>query len=177
MTSVLPVLALTSAVLAVATSAGAQDIIEDTKSQTAVEVTPYVSLGSSASSGMGVAVRWPIGANFSIELDTGQRRAELNGLSSSVSLLYDLPKVGRVIPYVAGGIGLEQYGFATGFAEHGPVAQAATAFTVNAGGGLRVPVDHNWGVRTDARWSNGVGRTAPERWRVYNGVTFGGGGR
>lgn len=177
MTSRLAVLALTSAVLAVANSAGAQDLPENTKSQTAVEIAPYVSLGSSTSSGMGVAVRWPLGANFSVELDTGQRRAELNGLSSSVSLLYDLPKVGRLIPYVAGGVGVEQYGFATASAEHGLVTQAATAFTVNAGGGLRVPVDHNWGVRTDARWSNGLGRTAPERWRVYNGVTFGAGGR
>lgn len=177
MTSRLTVVALMSAALAVANSAGAQDIPEDTKSQTAVEITPYVSLGSSTSSGMGVAVRWPVGAKFSIEIDTGQRRAELNGLSASVNLLYDLPRMGLLIPYVAGGVGVEQYGFATHSAEHGLVEQAATAFIVNAGGGLRVPVNHNWGVRTDARWSNGVGRTAPERWRLFNGVTFGRGAR
>jgi hypothetical protein len=177
MTSRLAVVALTSAVLAVANSAGAQELLENTKSQTLVEITPYVSLGPSASSGMGVAVRWPLAANFSVELDTGHRRAEVNGLSSSVSLLYDLPRMGRLIPYVAGGVGVEQYGFVTETAEHRLIIQGATALTVNAGGGLRVPVDHNWGVRTDARWSNGVGRTAPERWRVYNGVTFGVGGR
>jgi len=35
-----------------------------------------------------------------------------------------------------------------------------------------VPVDANWGIRTDARWFNGLGRDAGEHWRLYNGVTF-----
>jgi hypothetical protein len=51
-------------------------------------------------------------------------------------------------------------------------AQRRTAFAINAGGGLKVPVGDNWGIRTDARWFNGLGRDAGEHWRLYNGVTF-----
>ena len=56
-------------------------------------------------------------------------------------------------------------------------AQARTAFTINAGGGLKVRVDDRLAIRTDARWFNGVGRDAGEHWRLYNGVTFGTGRR
>ena len=37
---------------------------------------------------------------------------------------------------------------------------------------LSVPLDNRWGVRADARWFDTFGKT-PDRWRVYNGVTFG----
>jgi hypothetical protein len=57
------------------------------------------------------------------------------------------------------------------------IVQPRLAFTLNAGGGVRVPVNDRWGVRADARWSNGIGWAAPERWRVYNGVTFRSGGK
>jgi hypothetical protein len=43
---------------------------------------------------------------------------------------------------------------------------------INAGGGLKLPVNDTWGIRTDARWFNGLGRDAGEHWRLYNGVTF-----
>jgi len=46
------------------------------------------------------------------------------------------------------------------------------ALSVNAGGGIKVPVDENWGVRADARWFNGVGEQAGEHWRLFNGVTW-----
>jgi hypothetical protein len=141
------------------------------------DVTPYVSLGSDASSGVGVAVRWPLGSHFGMEVDTGLRRHEMNALTVNVGLLYDLPQMGVITPYLAGGIGLEQNGWATDVPGYGLLVRSGTAFTVNAGGGVRVPVDENWGLRSDARWSNGIGRTAPERWRLYNGVTFGGPGR
>ncbi len=101
----------------------------------------------------------------------------MNALNVNVGLLYDLPRMGVVTPYLAGGIGLDQYGWATDVPGHGLLIRSGTAFTVNAGGGLRVPVDENWGLRSDARWFNGVGQTAPERWRLYNGVTFGRQGR
>jgi hypothetical protein len=141
--------------------------------QTAVEVTPYVSLGSAATSGLGAAVRWPSAAHLSLELEVSQRYAEINALGSSLNLLFDLPSVGRLTPYVAGGIGLEQFGYATGTGSgSAPIVRSGTAVTVNAGGGVRVPVDHTWGVRSDMRWFNGLGQ-APERWRLYNGLTFG----
>ena len=49
---------------------------------------------------------------------------------------------------------------------------------MNAGGGVKVPVDENWGVLgADARWFNGIGGQAGEHWRLFNGVTFKTGGR
>lgn len=136
-----------------------------------VEVIPYVSLGSSASAGIGAGVRWPLASNFSAEIESDYRSGAPNALSANASLLFDLPRVGRATPYLAGGVGLDQYAFAE--QSRGElVVQSGTALSVNAGGGLRVPVDQNWGLRTDARWFNGVGKKAPERWRVYNGVTF-----
>jgi hypothetical protein len=112
-------------------------------------------------------------ANFSLELETSYRRGEVGALGSNLSLLFDLPQIGRVTPYLAGGVGFEQFGFAETSPAGNFVAQAGTAVTVNAGGGVRIRADENWGIRTDARWSNGVGRGAPERLRLYNGVTFG----
>ena len=137
-----------------------------------VEVTPYVSLGSEASSGLGTAVRWPLGARFSIELETEHRRAETNGFLSNVSVMYDLPSCGRLTPYVVAGIGIEPYSFAYQSPFGGVATSAGTAVAVNAGGGVRVVGGSNWGMRTDARWSNGIGWRAPERVRLYNGVTF-----
>jgi hypothetical protein len=174
-TTIQSAVVLTGAVLALANSVQAQSTHES-QSPTA-DVTPYVSLGSGASSGVGVAARLPVGSNFSVEVDTGLRRHEMNALNVNVGLLYDLPRMGVVTPYLAGGIGLDQYGWATDVPGYGLLIRSGTAFTVNAGGGLRVPVDENWGLRSDARWFNGVGQTAPERWRLYNGVTFGRQGR
>jgi hypothetical protein len=88
-----------------------------------------------------------------------------------------VPSIGQATPYVAAGIGLDQYGFPVELPGRAVATQKGTAVTVNAGGGVRVPVAGNWGMRTDARWSNGIGSRAPERWRLYNGVTFGRGSR
>jgi len=145
--------------------------------KSAVEVTPFVSLGSVTSSRVGAAITFAWTSDLSVEAEVGYRRGEIGALSSSVSLLYDLPAVGRVTPYLAGGVGLEQYGTAIELPGSRIVTQSKMAFSVNAGGGLTVPVDKNWGFRTDARWSNGIGRGAPEHWRVYNGVTLGTGKR
>ena len=43
---------------------------------------------------------------------------------------------------------------------------------MNAGGGLRVPVDEKWGMRTDARWFKSFGRDASEHFRVSQGISF-----
>ena len=152
---------------------------QDSGSQAApaqVQITPYVSFGSMAETGVGGSVRWPVAPKLSIEVDTALRQAEVTGLSSSVSLIYDLPSIGRATPYVAGGVGVEQYGTVVQ-SPLGLFTMTKTAFTINAGGGVRVPIDETWGFRSDARWSKGFGLQAPERWRVYNGVTFGTGGR
>ena len=77
-----------------------------------VEVTPYVALGSAGASPVGAAVTFPVTSTLSVETDVAYRRGEgnIHALSSSVSLLYSLPRVGQATPYVAGGVGLSQYG-------------------------------------------------------------------
>ena len=100
-----------------------------------------------ASTGVGASVRWPIASKLSIEVETSVRQAEVTGLSSSVSLLYDLPSIGRVTPYVAGGAGFEQYG-TVAESPLGLVMSKRTTFTVNAGGGIRMPIDDKWGFRS-----------------------------
>jgi hypothetical protein len=171
------VVTLVCVLLAVAASTRAQDGSAQARSRAAVEITPYVFLGSNASSGIGAAVSWPLPGHLSVELETSYRRSAVSPMSANLSLLFDFPEVGRVTPYVAGGVGLDQYAVANLSPSGNLVAQAGTAFSVNAGGGLRIRGDENWGIRADARWSNGLGEKAPERWRLYNGVTFGRKGR
>ena len=142
-----------------------------------VEITPFVSTGSVLSSRVGAAIAFAFTPTLSLETEVGYRRGEIGAVSSTVSLLYSLPKLGRVTPYLAGGVGLEQYGAPVEQRGLGIVAQPRIAFTINAGGGLKVPIDDTWGFRTDARWFNGVGRDVGEHWRLYNGVTLGKGAR
>jgi len=171
------VMAVTMAMVVVAASAHAQNGPQQSRRRPGVEITPFVSLGSNASSGVGAAVRWPLGSNFSVEVETAGRWSEVTALGASASLLFDLPTIGQATPYVAAGIGLDQYGSPVELPGGAIATQAGTAVTVNAGGGVRVPMGGAWSMRTDARWSNGIGSQAPERWRLYNGVTFGRGSR
>jgi opacity protein-like surface antigen len=137
-----------------------------------VEVTPYASLGSYPSPRVGAAVAFRLTPKLSVETEVGYRRDQTGRLSATASLLYDLPRIGRVMPYLAAGAGLEEYATALQRPDGTLAAQSRTAFAINAGGGLKVPVDDNWGIRTDARWFNGLGRDAGEHWRLYNGVTL-----
>jgi hypothetical protein len=140
-----------------------------------VEVIPYVGVGSSGASPVGAAITFPISSTFAVETDVGYRRGEgrIHALSSNVSLLYSLPKVGQVGPYVAGGIGLAQYGSPV-FASSGPPigTESRLAFTVNAGGGLKVPMNDTLDLRTDARWFKSFGRQGSEQFRVAQGIAF-----
>jgi opacity protein-like surface antigen len=137
-----------------------------------VEVTPYASLGSYPSPRVGAAVAFRLTPTLSIEGEVGYCADTAGRLSATASLLYDLPRIGRAMPYLAAGAGIEEYATGLRLPDGALVGQARTAFTINAGGGLKVPVDDNWGIRTDARWFNGLGRDAGEHWRLYNGVTF-----
>ena len=141
----------------------------------AVEVTPYVALGSAGASPVGAAVTFPLTSALSVETDVAYRRGEgdIHALSSSASLLWSLPRVGRSTPYVAGGVGLSQYG-APVFASSGPPIgqQPSVALTVNAGGGLKMPMNEKLDLRTDARWFKSVGPQGSEQFRVAQGIAF-----
>jgi hypothetical protein len=142
-----------------------------------VTITPFVSLGSPYSSRVGGAIAFPLNKETSLEAEFGYRRQELNAVSAHLSLIRDLPSLGRIKPYLAAGIGLEEYG-APLPQPNGRVATIGRmALSVNAGGGVKVPVDETWGIRADARWFNGIGDQAGEHWRLFNGVTFKTGGR
>jgi len=140
-----------------------------------VEVTPYVALGTAAASPVGVAVTFPVTAALSIETEVAYRRGEgdIHALSSSLSLLYFLPRLGQATPYVAGGVGLAQYG-APVFSSGGyPIGtQPRIALTVNAGGGVKMPINDNLDWRTDARWFQSFGRQGSEQFRVAQGIAF-----
>ena len=151
-----------------ASTVGAQD------AQT-VEVTPYVAIGSAGASPAGAAVTFPVTSTLSVETDVAYRRGEgrIHAPSSSTSLLYSLPRIGSSTPYVAGGVGLSQYG-APVFSSNGPPigTEPRVALTVNAGGGLKMPMNDNLDLRTDARWLKSFGRQGSEQFRVAQGISF-----
>jgi hypothetical protein len=140
-----------------------------------VEVTPYVALGSAAASPVGVAFAFPVTSTLSVETDVAYRRAEggIPALNSSIGLLYFLPRLGQSTPYVAGGVGLSQYG-APVFSSNGPPigTEPGLALTVNAGGGLKMPMNEKLDWRTDARWFKSFGRQGSEQFRVAQGLAF-----
>jgi hypothetical protein len=146
----------------------------------AVEVTPYVALGSDAASSVGAAVTFPVRSTLSVETDVAYRRGEgrIHALSTNTSLLWSLPRVGQSAPYLAGGVGLSQYG-APVFSSDGPPigTQSRVAITVNAGGGLKMPVNDKLDLRTDARWFKSFGKQGSEQFRVAQGISFDAGKR
>jgi hypothetical protein len=172
---------MTCAVLAIHAGAHAQGTTGNTDDRGSpgrpIEITPYVLTGSPSASGVGAAVRWPLGRRFGVELETELKRAQITAVNVALSLVYDLPAIGPATPYVAGGIGLERFGKVFYGGDGTPLLGSGTGLTVNAGGGVRVPVNDRWGVRSDARWLYGPGRDSPDQWRVYNGATLGIGGK
>jgi hypothetical protein len=140
-----------------------------------VEVTPYVAVGSAEAPPFGAAVTFPLTSTLSVETDVAYRRGEggIHALSTSTSLLYALPRLAQSTPYVAAGIGLSQYG-APIFSSSGyPIGTAPrVALTVNAGGGLKMPMNDALDLRTDARWFKSFGLQGSEQFRVAQGISF-----
>lgn len=168
-------LAFTSATCVVLAVAAIPSTAQAQTALPSIEVTPFVSLDSRGMIPIGTAVSFPLNSTFSIETEVGYRRAEgnLNALSTSASLLYNLPKIGRVTPYLAGGAGIAQYGSPIISPRGGVIAtQSAIAFEVNAGGGIKVPMDNSMDFRTDARWYKSFGRNSADHFRISNGVSF-----
>lgn len=139
------------------------------------DVMPYVALGSAGTSPVGVAVTLPVASNFGVETDVAYRRGEggINAMSTSASLLWFLPRVGRSTPYLAAGLGLSQYGAPVLSSVGTPIgAESRMAMTVNAGGGLKMPVKDNVDLRTDVRWTLSPGTQRPEQLRVAQGISL-----
>jgi len=121
------------------------------QSASPVTVTPYVAFGTAGASPIGVMVTTPLGAGLSVESEVAYRRGEgdIKALSYNLSLLQDLPRAGRVTPYLAGGVGLAQHGVPVVGAEGPPTAtESRLALTLNAGAGLKVPVRSNLQFRS-----------------------------
>jgi opacity protein-like surface antigen len=140
-----------------------------------VEVSTFLSVGGLDTSSTGVTARMPIRARLSLEAEAEWRIEDVSGLSASGNLVLDLRKPGRVTPYVIGGAGIDRYTVDFGVPQQGTTTQLTSALSVNAGGGVRIPLNARWGMRTDARISNGIGRS-PTRWRVFYGMTANVGG-
>jgi len=140
-----------------------------------VEVMPYVALGSAGVSPVGAAVTFPLTSTLSVESDVAYRRGEghIHALSTNTSVLWFLPRLGPSTPYVAAGVGLSQYG-APVFSSDGPPigTQSRLAMTMNAGGGLKIPVNDKLDLRTDARWFKSFGTQGSEQFRVAQGLSF-----
>ena len=134
-----------------------------------VEVSTFLSVGGLDTSSTGVTARMPIKARLSVEAEVAWRLESVSGLSASGNLVLDLRKPGRVTPYVIGGAGIDRYTVDFGLPGQGLTTQLTSALSVNGGGGVRIPLNARWGMRTDARVSNGIGR-GPTRWRVFYGI-------
>jgi len=139
-----------------------------------IEVTPYVALGSAAAPPVGAMLTLPLTSNLSLETEFGYRRGEgdMNAFSTSASLLWLLPRAGQASPYLGAGVGLAQYGRPVLSLNGPPIGtQRSVAMTVNAGGGLKMPLNENLDLRTDARWFKLMGQGSDE-FRVAQGISF-----
>jgi hypothetical protein len=138
------------------------------------DVTPYLGIGSAGASPLGIAVTFPLTSTLALEMDTAYRNGEgIRAFSTSGSLLYSLPRVGQATPYLAGGIGLSQYGSPVFSSEGRPIgSQSRLALTVNTGGGVRLPLNRTMSLRTDARYYKSFGNQGSEAFRVAQGISF-----
>ncbi|WP_291984007.1 hypothetical protein [Luteitalea sp.] len=144
-----------------------------------VTVTPYVAFGTDGAAPVGAMITLPIAGGLSVESEVAYRRGEgdIHAMSSSLSLLQNLPKIGRVTPYLAAGLGLAQYGTPVLGSDGAPSGTAKRLGpTVNVGGGFTAPVTSAVGFRVDARYFDGLRQTG-DQFRIASGVTFGPGRR
>lgn len=139
-----------------------------------VEVTPYVATGTSGVAPIGAMITFPVTTHLSAETELGYRPedGQPDSLSSSISLLLLLPKIGRTGPYLAAGLGVSQYNSPVLRPDGPPVGtQRRLAWTVNAGGGITVPVSPSLDFRTDVRYFDSLGQ-GEDQFRVAHGVSF-----
>jgi opacity protein-like surface antigen len=145
----------------------------DAPAAPSIEVTPFLSAGGSDfSSRFGGSIAFALSGESAVEAEVGYRRLEMAALAVSANVLYGLPRVRRIAPYVAAGIGVEQYETPRPVPERGTVVVYKNfGVAMSLGGGVKVPITDRWGFRTDVRWLNPWGKV-PEGWRIYNGATL-----
>ncbi len=134
-----------------------------------------MAFGTATGHPVGAAVTFPVTSKLSVETDVAYRRGEggIQAMSTNFSLLYSLPRVGLASPYVVGGVGLAQYGGPVFSSNGRPIGtQSRLAPTVNAGGGLKMPINDKLNLRSDARWFKSFGRDGSEQFRVAQGLSF-----
>ena len=150
-----------------ASSVGAQD------GQT-VAVAPYVAVGSEGTSPLGLTITVPVTSTFSVETDTAYRHGEgIHAFSTSGSLLYFRPRIGRATPYLAGGLGLAQYGAPVFSSDGTPTgSQSRLGVSLIMGGGLKMPAKEGVEMRTDVRYYESVRRQGWQAFRVAQGISF-----
>jgi hypothetical protein len=136
-----------------------------------VEFAPFLSVGADDASSTGAAIRFPVGARLSLEVETEWSLRSVSGLNAAGNLVVDLPKMARVTPYAIGGAGIERYTVTYDLPGIGWTTNLTSALALNAGGGIRVPITRRWGMRTDARVINGLGRSRL-RWRIFYGAVL-----
>lgn len=152
-----------AAVMAAAPSSWAQDA-------RALQVTPYAALGTGGVSPVGAMVTFPVTSQLSIEGDVGYRHnrrskstlpeQDLNGISTNASVLWSLPRIGRLTPYLAAGFGTTYYRFPA-FRE-GVLFGSASRLGLRSsvGGGVSRRISDRLELRTDARWFIPAGTSA-----------------
>ncbi len=123
-----------------------------------VETTIFTVPRSSTSAQVGGSVTFLCNQRFGVEAEVVQGQ---DMLTSTVSLIFAVPTGGRLTPFLAGGVGLEN----RDFVHAGSSPDSRTRFVTNLGGGLAVRIHDRIAIRGDARWIN-------QGWRIGNGVTF-----
>jgi hypothetical protein len=139
------------------------------------EVTPYVAVGSAGISPIGAAVLVPLTSALGVEIEVGYRKGEghIHALGTDASLLWSLRRTGQFRPFLAAGVGLFQYG--TPILSPGDSAigtERRLGLRVNAGGGLKMPLNENVALRTDARWLKSFGVRGSEQFRFAQGLAI-----
>lgn len=145
------------------------------QSASGLHITPFLAVGSDFASRVGASVRFGVTRDVSVELEAGWRQSDVALVNATVSLLHDLPRVRRVRPYIAAGVGVEHYAVPLEL----PTADCPQMYAITLrkvgmatsyGGGVHVPIAGRWTYRSDIRWLRTAG--SPEGWRIYNGASL-----
>jgi opacity protein-like surface antigen len=133
-----------------------------------VLITPFFAFGDDLAPGGGGAFTFPWTGQLSVEMEAS---LGTDAARSSVNLLYDMPRLGRFTPYLAGGIGVQRDEIDSNLASVDFNRPKTTEFAVNVGAGATISIGDRWSYRADFRWYN-PDNEWPESWRVFSGVTL-----